>query len=297
MPLKFIEVSQEGTVIKLNRGHLVLKKEENEKRIPLDLISIILFTGYGQLVSTRAIEELIKRKCMIVFCDSKFMPFSYLFPKNLHHEYHKRVQAQIKMSEPQKKRFWKYVIAQKVRNQGRVLKLMKGSDSGLFSMAANVSIGDKGNIEAKAARLYWRDLMEEGFLRSDESHYFNNYLNYAYTILRSLTARQLVLSGLNPMFGIHHSNQNNSYCLVDDLMEPFRPIVDIFLIKCAFEDSELSPVYKMKIAKLTEFKVEFEGKLCVFTELISTFINSYVNCLMEGDTKQLKKFPNYKIAV
>jgi CRISPR-associated protein Cas1 len=86
---------------------------------------------------------------------------------------------------------------------------------------------DPDNLEAVAARRYWPLLFGGQFSRIPGSEEpVNRLLNYGYAILRAIVARAIVGAGLHPSLGVHHHNRYNSYCLADDIMEPFRPLVD-----------------------------------------------------------------------
>jgi CRISPR-associated protein Cas1 len=107
-------------------------------------------------------------------------------------------------------------------------------------LARSVTSGDGNNCEARAAAIYWRELFGEEFNRERYGEPPNNLLNYGYAILRAITARGLVSSGLLPTLGIHHRNQYNAYCLADDIMEPYRPFVDQMVKKMYDPDKSLT---------------------------------------------------------
>ncbi|MCG3135536.1 MAG: CRISPR-associated endonuclease Cas1 [Planctomycetes bacterium] len=91
-----------------------------------------------------------------------------------------------------------------------------------------VRSGDPDNVEAQAARRYWPLLFADAAFRRDaESPGVNQWLNYAYAIVRSVIARAVCGAGLHPSFGLHHRNRYNAFCLADDLMEPYRPHADV----------------------------------------------------------------------
>ncbi len=107
-----------------------------------------------------------------------------------------------------------------------MLKL-RGSDFGLAALAARVHSGDPSNVEARAARRYWpRVFADLDFRRHRENEDQNILLNYGYAVLRAIVARAICAAGLHPSLGIHHHNRYNAFCLADDLMEPYRPVVD-----------------------------------------------------------------------
>lgn len=137
-----------------------------------------------------------------------------------------RMAAQIAVKLPIKKRLWQSVVIAKLRSQAAVLKLETGTDGGLAEIARTVRSGDVDNREAYAARRYWISLMGEDFVRDRDAADVNRILNYGYTVLRAMTGRAICAAGLHPSLGIHHHNRYSQFCLADDLMEPFRPVVD-----------------------------------------------------------------------
>jgi CRISPR-associated protein Cas1 len=96
-----------------------------------------------------------------------------------------------------------------------------------LALVAKVRSGDPENIEAQGARRYWGLLFGEDFRRDQQAGGLNGMLNYGYTILRAATARATVAAGLHPTLGVFHKNEGNAMRLVDDLMEPFRPLMDL----------------------------------------------------------------------
>lgn len=99
----------------------------------------------------------------------------------------------------------------------------------MYTMADNVKSDDSDNFEAQAAVYYWKNVFTDipTFIRDQNGEPPNNLFNYGYAILRAVVARALVSSGLLPVYGIHHHNRYNPYCLADDIMEPYRPYVDM----------------------------------------------------------------------
>lgn len=121
----------------------------------------------------------------------------------------------------------------KIKNQGAVLKRANSMEIGnMLAWASQVRSGDPDNLEGRAAAYYWKNLFGEdyGFVRGHEGDGPNVLLDYGYAILRAIIARSLVASGLMPTLGIHHSNRYNAYCLADDMMEPYRPYVDLMVL-------------------------------------------------------------------
>lgn len=147
-------------------------------------------------------------------------------PLDGHHAQGARLRAQWQATAPMIKQAWKQVVVTKVRMQAAALDAHGHAPAPLEMMARKVTSGDGSNLEAQAARYYWPLMMGDEFRRNRDAPDINALLNYGYTVLRAATARAIVAAGLHPGIGLHHSNRGNAFALADDLMEPFRPLVD-----------------------------------------------------------------------
>jgi CRISPR-associated protein Cas1 len=118
-------------------------------------------------------------------------------------------------------------VKAKIRAQARVLTELNGHDSGLSELLPKVRSGDPANVEAEASRRYWPALFADPRFRRDRyGDNQNRLLNYGYAVLRAIVARAVCAAGLHPSLGLHHHNRYDAFALADDLMEPFRPMVD-----------------------------------------------------------------------
>lgn len=162
----------------------------------------------------------------LVVCGANHLVVSVLWSVDGHHQQAHRMEAQIACSLPTRKRLWATIVKAKLLNQAAVLAATGSPDAPLRQLARHVKSGDAGNAEAQGARHYWRLLMGPEFRRDRQASGVNALLNYGYTVLRAATARAVVAAGLHPSLGLHHSHDNNALRLVDDVMEPFRPVVD-----------------------------------------------------------------------
>lgn len=145
-----------------------------------------------------------------------------------------------------KKQLWQQTIKAKIHNQAVHLKKHNISATAMMRWKDEVKSGDIENQEGKAAAYYWKHLFGHiaNFTRYREGPPPNSLLNYGYSILRAATARSLVGSGLLPTLGIHHHNQYNSYCLADDIMEPYRPFVDMVVYELVESGEDFTDVHK-----------------------------------------------------
>jgi CRISP-associated protein Cas1 len=196
--------------------------------IPVEDIGVIVLDHRQVTITQSLLEVLLNNNCAVITCDSSHHPCGLLMPLSSHSVQSERFRSQIDASEPLKKQLWAQTITQKIKNQAAVLYRRGIKNQYLIPLYKNVKSGDSENSEATAAAYYWSNIFPHipGFRRFREGSSPNNVLNYGYAILRATMARSIVGSGLLPTLGIHHHNRYNAYCLADDLMEPYRPIVD-----------------------------------------------------------------------
>jgi CRISPR-associated protein Cas1 len=204
-----------------------------------------------------------------------------LLPLEGHHVQARRFTLQAGISRPRRKRLWQEVARSKIGAQARVLLERTGNDGGLPALVARVRSGDPDNVEARAARRYWSVLFgSERFLRSDEENARNHWLNYGYAVLRAAAARAICGSGLHPTFGLQHRNQANAFALADDLMEPFRPVID--RIVAASPARPLDQEGKRELIAAVTGRYEVEGEARTLFDILTRLAQSLVRAL-EGN--------------
>lgn len=158
---------------------------------------------------------------------------------------------------PKRKRIWRDLVKAKIIAQARSLEQIGQSGNALIDLARKVKSGDSENIEAQAARRYWRIFFGEEFRRDTGHGVANSLLNYGCTVLRAATARALIGAGLHPSLSVHHQSGGDALCLADDVMEPFRPYVDLIARRLMDEGAEEVGAYeKSVLARLTLLDLE-----------------------------------------
>lgn len=169
----------------------------------------------------------------VIFTDRAHLPNGIALPFHGHHRQAEMAWKQIAMAAPLKKRLWQAIVRRKIGNQATNLAGLGKTDAQMVAeMARHVGSGDPDNVEARAARCYWRALFAD-FRREDDTDRRNKLLNYGYAIIRSAIARALVANGLLPAFGLHHASVSNAFNLADDVIEPFRPFADRLAFRVA----------------------------------------------------------------
>lgn len=196
------------------------------KSIPIEDIGIVVLEHLQSTITLPLLNALSENNVAVVLCNGNYMPSAMLMNLYSNKIQAENYRAQIEAGEPLKKNLWQQIVKAKIRNQAGLLnKLGKDGDK-LRPYYCNVKSGDADNREGVAAKVYWRELFGEHFVREREGAPPNNLLNYGYSILRAATARSLMGSGLFPAFGIFHRNRYNAFPLADDVMEVYRPYVD-----------------------------------------------------------------------
>ena len=192
----------------------------------------VLMLEHPQLTYTHALmQELMEHNVAVVFCGVDYHPTGLVLPLSGNVLQHQRFKDQIGASLPLKKQLWQQTVKAKILNQAAMLDLVGKHGQPLRQMASEVKSGDTENHEARAAKAYWSQLFLDEFRRERDGIWPNSALNYGYAVLRAATARAIVAAGLLPTLGIHHSNKYNAYCLADDLMEPYRPYIDLEVVE------------------------------------------------------------------
>ena len=213
-------------------AQLVYEGEDGVRRsFPIeDLGFVILETGL-MTVSSHCIRQLADANVALVVCDATHTPSAQMLPFAAHTTTQETVAAQLGATAAVQGRLWRQVVRAKILNQSELLRRL-GFDAcrRLRAMADEVKNYDAENVEAQAARIYFRALAPDpGFVRAREGTWPNPALNYGYGVLRAAVARALVGSGLTCFRGVHHHNRYNAFCLADDMMEPYRPFVDQYV--------------------------------------------------------------------
>ncbi|MFC3810352.1 type II CRISPR-associated endonuclease Cas1 [Lacihabitans lacunae] len=277
--------------VEKNSGNQVHYKKEAETTVPIEDIGMIIIDHRQITITHDLCEKLIENNSAIVWCDAKHHPTGMTLPFAANDTLAEKTRYQIESSEPLKKQLWKQTIEAKILNQAAVLNHFELPNADLGFLATQVLSGDTGNIEGRAAAKYWNKLLEPfETTRGRFDGPPNNFLNYGYAILRATVARSLVGSGLLPVLGIHHRNKYNPYCLADDIMEPYRPIVDLhvfeYINKEEFLPELLGKSEKAHILNLLNIDVEIEGKKSPLMVGVQRTTSSLMKCFM-GETRKI----------
>jgi len=228
---RIVEVADDRRHLFMHRGFMVVQDTEGERKelgqIPLDDIAAVIANAHGLSYTNNLLVALAGRGAPFVLCAANHNAVGMLLPIEGNFEQSKRIEAQIAASLPTHKRLWATVVRSKLEQQAAALEATGAPSIPLSALVARVKSGDPENLEAQGARRYWGLLFGDKFRRDQDAGGLNGMLNYGYTVLRATAARAVIAAGLHPSIGLHHSHDNNAMRLVDDLMEPFRPVIDL----------------------------------------------------------------------
>ena len=258
LPRQILDFSQASGYAHKDRGFLVFDPAEGpQRRVPLDSILSLILTSRGVSLSATLLAALAEQGSALVVCGSNMQPISLMMPIAGNQELTRRASAQVTMTSRQKNRLWQAVVKEKIRAQATVLSLSSPDHvARLQKLARSVKSGDPENHEAQAAQIYWPALMGRAFRRRPEAQDANVHLNYGYAIVRACMARAVVAAGLLPSIGLFHRGRRNPFVLVDDLMEPYRVVVDHAVYALGRDPGPLNAEAKANLVALTHASIE-----------------------------------------
>jgi CRISPR-associated protein Cas1 len=235
-------------------------EDRADRTVPIEDIGMLVLEHQQISITHFLLDKLVANNVALITCNDAHHPSGLFMPLESNTLQSERFRAQIDATEPLKKQLWQQTVKAKITNQAFVLKQWNINNKLLINLADDVKSGDAGNSEAVAAAYYWQHLFPEAwqFFRRRDGPPPNNLLNYGYAIVRACMARAIVGAGLLPTLGIFHRNRYNAYCLADDIMEPYRPFVDVIVRNIINETSNVStltPTFKNKLLMLPAIDV------------------------------------------
>ncbi|MEJ5995425.1 type II CRISPR-associated endonuclease Cas1 [Pedobacter sp. Du54] len=260
-----------------------LGEKESKKSVPIEDIGIVILDHQQITITHGCIAALLANNAAIITCNHNHLPTGMMLPIDGHDIQSERFRYQIDASQPLKKQLWQQTVQAKILNQAAVLFDRGLPCDNMVYWARSVRSGDPDNYEARAAAYYWKNVFPKkvDFFRGRDGDPPNNLLNYGYAILRAIVARGLVSSGLLPTLGIHHRNKYNAYCLADDIMEPYRPYVDLIVLRIIDSGEnflELGISIKSQLLGIATVDVQFEKGTSPLMVGLQTTTSSLAKC-------------------
>lgn len=280
---------KESEYMKLKLDNLEIIKRGQKYYIPLSDISVIVLEG-NTSVTTNLLSAFTKNNIAVVICDDKYLPTGLLINYGNYHRTSKRALQQTTWNQLCKREMWQNIVGQKMMNQIEFSKLKNIAEDRIAIMMelySQLTPGDESNREGHVAKVYFNSLYGMDFTRDDYCLQ-NIAMNYGYAIIRAAIARLTVGQGLMTMLGVFHCNEYNSFNLVDDLMEPFRPIMDYWLDKEIFSKYEyLSYESRLKIIDFLNQPMQYKSTKSTVDQVMSKYVNSFTKAMTNNSPHEL----------
>lgn len=281
---QIIDISGDGRHLSRERGFMLVSEDGREVgRVPLDQILAVIVHAHGVTYSNNLLVALAEQGSLMVFCGVNHAPRALLWPLEGHFAQGARMRSQWGARQPLIKQLWKRVVVAKITMQAAALDAFSEPSEPVRRLTREVRSGDESNAEAQAARRYWPLMMGKDFHRDQSAGSTNALLNYGYTVLRATTARAIVAAGLHPTIGLFHANRGNAFALADDLMEPFRPLVDCAVRGMVAEGvTEVTPDAKRVLARLIALDLNLRDTRSPLTIVLGRLVLSLARSFEAG---------------
>lgn len=280
---------KDGEKLSLRLDNLSVRKNNEDYLIPLVDIETVILEGNRTVITSKILSAFSKYHIALVVCDDKYLPTGMYLGKGQYYRSAKRAMWQAQWKDIDKQLVWKEIVYQKILNQIQVLQnvdieLNSERSQILIDYLENIMIGDSTNREGHAAKVYFNSLFGNGFSRRDTS-FVNFCLDYGYAIVRAQMARSVSALGLIPELGVFHKNEYNSYNLADDLMEPFRPIVDYLIITNILKKSEKHLTYdiRLQIIDFLNHEIKINNKKFFIMQAIHDYVQNFIKAMENED--------------
>ena len=265
------------------RDNQLVIAQDVEATLPIEDLDTLVLDSYGITTTANLLTALATKSTTTVICDEKHLPASVLLPYSQHSRQAKVSRQQLAMSQPLKKQLWQRVVEQKIVNQADVLRMVGLDDMSIRKHASDVKSGDTSNRESIAARIYFDQLLDDATRRKPIWH--NAALNYGYAMVRSHIARHIAARGLVASQGIFHHNELNSFNLADDLIEPYRAAVDLYVLEkvaplhVGDRDASLTKHDRELIIDILNYYVIIDGKKFTIKHAVERTVESFIECI------------------
>lgn len=269
--------------------YLVVRQQEIT-RIHLSEISILMIESTAVSLTAVLLNELIRRKIKVLFCDEKRNPSAELLPYYGSHDTSSKVRKQTEWTEETKKMVWTEIVTEKIRKQMEFLKRLGKEEYHLLEeYIEQMTPGDSTNREGHAAKVYFNALFGMKFTRASDCPY-NAALNYGYGLLLSACNREITANGYITQLGLFHDNMFNQFNLGSDLMEPLRILADIQVHK--MKPEKFDHEEKMQMVDMLNQEVMIDGKKNYLNNAIKIYCRSVFDAVNEQDVSLIRFYRN-----
>lgn len=278
---------------KLKREHFALVVEQEQSaRVPFEDIAVIIL-NHREITLTHPVLSACGEYGIGLFSTGdNHQPNGVFIPFLSHSRATRMMRLQLALDKPTGKRAWALMVQAKIQNQAFCMKTMSAGDhERLLSYARRVRSGDTSNMEAQASTYYFPQLFGRNFHRGQNS-WTNAALDYGYAVMRGVIARGLVAHGFHPSIGLFHASEQNAFNLADDLIEPYRAIVDLHVATHLKSDpeTELSPADKADLVSLLNIDVAMPRGVMSVLASVEQAVESLIR-VIDGSNETLLELP------
>lgn len=287
MAFRIIFLENESA-IKIKLDNLIVTKGVDDIWVPLSDISMIVCDNLFTTLTTRTLTELAIHNIGLLVCDTSHLPIGFFSSYDNHSRVSKMIGFQINKDDSFCNNLWAEIVSNKIENQKAVLSKLNKNPVAIEKLKEymmEIEPGDIHNREAMAAKVYFNCLMNASFSRGNEDILLNSGLDYGYSIIRSYIAKLCVSYGLNSQIGIHHKNEFNRFNLVDDLMEPIRPFVDLVAYNLLNDEDFFCQEHRHALVNLLNHKIVYRNKKMFFSNMLEEYIEQMSSFISERITQ------------
>ncbi|MDY4611078.1 MAG: type II CRISPR-associated endonuclease Cas1 [Sphaerochaetaceae bacterium] len=289
MSWRIVVISQRAK-LELKLNYMVIRGE-TETKVFIDEISMLIIENTAVSLTCALLHTLTERKVKVVFCDTKRNPSSELVSLYGSHDTSSRIRNQIKWETDFKRLVWMEIVKEKIRKQAFILgKLALDEAQLLYGYIEQVEPGDPTNREGHAAKVYFNALWGKSFSRAQDN-FTNAALNYGYAMILSVFNREIVANGYLTQLGLFHDNMFNFFNLSSDMMEPFRPLIDMKVYYLPQFD-EFSKDEKFQLLEVLNQTVYIDSSIQYVTNAIKIYCKSILDALEAQDISLIKLYNN-----
>lgn len=267
----------------ISHGLFTICKDEYDATLPLEEIGVLILDTNQSTVTTACLSKLAGTGAEVVICGPDHMPCGILQPLAIHCREARIMEDQLAMSKPMAKRMWAQIVKAKIENQATVLDIMGLPSQNLRSWARQVASGDSTCREAVAAREYFELIFPDGGRRHS---LYARSLDYGYSIVRAAIARACASGGWLASHGLHHHSLYNAFNLVDDLIEPYRPLVDLLVLANDIKGT-LQPEQKALLTSVLEYVMCMDEQVCSCATCIDMMLSTLRGAVVEKNPRLL----------
>ena len=281
-------VIRERAKLDYSLNFMTVRQEAGVRKISLGEIYMVIVENTAVSLTAVLLNELVKNKIKVVFCDEKRNPSSELIQYYGSHDTSLKYKNQLEWSKESKEQIWTRIVYEKIFNQMQFLKKLNKEEYRLLEQyLSELEWNDSSNREGFAAKVYFNALYGMDFSRNKEC-FINAALDYGYSIILSAFNREIVATGYFTQLGLCHRNPFNKFNLSSDFMEPFRILVDEEVYN--LEGTEFTKDHKNKLINILNKTIMIDDKNQTVANAIKIYCRSLFSALAENDLEYVKMY-------